>query len=89
MTHEQYQERGYQAVDYYSLSQWQRLRGLWFTWRHGHGFQCVVIPRVWKDDYEGDYFARGWWRRQAWGLHSSQNGTHLCFGPFELFFVLK
>lgn len=85
LKYEDYQLRGWHAVDYEALSQWQRARGILIDWRKAAPDRGVYFAAVWDaDDLENDYVRPDdWWHVRHWrlGIWQCQNYHHIDIGP--------
>ena len=89
MTFEEYQYRGYYAVDYIKLSQWQRLREVVAAWKKSKApDKGVQIAAIWDASDESQDYIRpdDWWklRHWRWGVWVCQNFHHIDLGPVSL-----
>lgn len=91
--YEQYVARGYQAIDYIALSQFQRWRGLRKEWAAENGGvrrwpQFVWVWQITDEGYRV-YTVLGSLKHMRWGFMSAQMWNELGLGPLILVWWMR
>lgn len=93
MIYEEYADRGYYAIDYIGLSQYQRWRGLRKQWKAERGGvrRWPNFIWVWQIEDE-DYRVYTFWesfRHMRWGFMSAQMWDELGLGSLILVWWMR